>query len=106
MTIGHVRHQPTAGRISQKRAGGECQAEKEEKCEEHGQSMAVTRPAVLEEGCGFIGGGGKRLFLRGWFEGFQRADGFKIDIGKRMKDGFEGVVGRPGERTGRHGLRE
>lgn len=62
MAIGYVRHQPTTGGISQKRAGGECQAEKEEKGEEHGQSMAGASPA-LEQGRGFIGG--TREFLRG-----------------------------------------
>lgn len=62
MAIGYVRHQPTTGGISQKGAGGECQAEEDEKCEEHGQSMAVVHPA-LEQRRGFIGG--RRLFLGG-----------------------------------------
>ena len=68
MTIGHVRHQPTSGGISQKRAGGERQAEEDDKSEEHGQAMAGSHPA-LEQGRGFIGK--KRFFLGGGFEGVQ-----------------------------------
>ena len=62
MTIGYVRHQPTTGRISQKRAGGEREAKKDDESEEHGQAMAVAHPA-LEQGRGFIGK--ERFFLGG-----------------------------------------
>ena len=65
--------------------------------------MADARPA-LEQGRGFIGG--RRLFLGGRFKGLQRADSFKIDIGKRMEDSFERVVGRSRKRTRRHGLKK
>ena len=92
MALGYVRHQPTVGGISEKSAGGERQAEEKEKRKEEGESKMVALPALgglIEQGRGFIGRMGD---LFGGAVGIQRAYRFKVDIGKGVKDSFDGVV--------------
>jgi len=78
--------------IPPKRAGNECQAEEKDEEEKDRQSTTVAsrgKRGLAKQGRAFFGG---ITLLFGGIVGVQRAYSFRIDIGKGVKDSFEGMI--------------